>query len=357
MRTISREVAAATSAALRYVSGAPPGLTRQRAGKGFAYRDAAGRLIRDRAQVARINKLAIPPAWTDVWICADPNGHLQATGRDARGRKQYRYHARWREVRDEDKYARLAEFGRALPQVRQRARRDLELSGYPRDKVLAILVQLLETTFIRVGNEEYARTNQSYGLTTMQNRHLRADRGKVQLKFRGKSGKVHAIDVHDARLARLIKRLRDIPGQQLFQYLDDEGNPQPVDSGDVNAYLHAIAGDDFTAKDFRTWAGTLLATRELAGAVRDEVFTKANMIRAIDSVAERLGNTRAISRKCYIHPAVLAAFEDEEVRARWISAVQHPARVRGLRAEERALIKFLASRESRAAKGVTRAAA
>ena len=341
---------AAASAALRYVSGSQPGISRKRAGSGFMYRDARGRPMRETGQLARIRSLAIPPAWTDVWICADPNGHLQATGRDVRGRKQYRYHARWREVRDENKYARLPAFARALPQIRQRIRADLQLAGHPRNKVLALIVQLLETTFIRVGNEEYARTNQSYGLTTMQNRHLRAEGDRVQLRFRGKSGKAHAVDVRDAHLARLIKRCRDIPGQQLFQYVDDDGEPQPLDSGDVNAYLREITASDFTAKDFRTWAGTVLAARELDVVARSEHTTKADMLHAIDTVASHLGNTRAISRKCYIHPAILGAFEADDTRARWIMAVEHPARVRGLRAEERAVIKFLASMETRAAR-------
>jgi DNA topoisomerase-1 len=338
----------ARAAALRYVTDSSPGITRRRSGAGFSYRSADGRQIQSAGEIARIRSLAIPPAWTDVWICPIPHGHLQATGRDARGRKQYRYHARWRQVRDETKYAKLSAFAHAMPRIRRRVKEDLALSGHPREKVLAIIVQLLESTFVRIGNDEYARENGSFGLTTMQNRHVRAAGNKVQLSFKGKSGKSHTIDITDARLARLVKRCRELPGQHLFQYVDDEGRPQPVDSADVNDYLRAIAGDDFTAKDFRTWAGALLAVRLIPSAFPGGRGSKAAMLRAIESVAKDLGNTPAICRKCYIHPDVLAAFQDADAFRRLVYARAHPSRERGLRAEERVLAKFLALGERKA---------
>jgi DNA topoisomerase-1 len=253
----------------------------------------------------------IPPAWTDVWISTDPEGHLQATGRDARGRKQYRYHPRWRQLRDETKFDRMIPFGYALPQIRQRAERDLALPGLSRPKVLAAVVQLLERTLIRVGNEEYARANDSYGLTTLRDKHVRVKGSKVEFEFRGKSGVDHALDVSDRRLASIVKRCRELPGQQLFQYVDDGGNPQDIGSGDVNDYLWEITGEEFTSKDFRTWAGTVLAAEALrvCGPCRTKNDLNLAIVRAIDGVARRLGNTRAVCRKCYVHPAVLAAFE------------------------------------------------
>jgi DNA topoisomerase-1 len=332
---------AARAAALRYVTDSTPGITRRRTGTGFSFRTPAGRPVRSAAEIARIRSLAIPPAWTSVWICPIANGHLQATGRDARGRKQYRYHTRWRQVRDETKYAKLTTFAHAIPRIRKRVSEHLALPGHPREKVLAIIVRLLESTFIRVGNDEYARDNGSFGLTTMQNRHMRAAGNKVQLAFRGKSGKAHAVDITDAGLARLVKRCRDLPGQQLFQYLDDDGRPQPVDSADVNAYLREIAGDDFTAKDFRTWAGGLLALRLIPGELHEGRGSKAKMLRAIEAVAKDLGNTPTICRKCYIHPDVLAAFQDAETFKRLAYARAHPIRERGLRAEERVFARFL----------------
>jgi len=268
-----------------------------------------GIAARDRA---RIRALAIPPAWTDVWISPDPRGHLQATGRDARGRKQYRYHARWRAVRDEDKYGRLAEFGRALPAIRRRIGRDLGRAGLPREKVLAAVVKLLETTFIRVGNAEYARDNHSYGLTTMRDAHVRVSGSTVRFIFRGKSGIRHELELDDRRLARIVKRCRDLPGQELFQYLDERGRVVDVGSEDVNAYLKDITGTDFTSKDFRTWAGTVLAATLLrvAEPSTSAAAGKRAVVRAIDEVARRLGNTRAVCRKCYIHPAVVEAYLD-----------------------------------------------
>jgi DNA topoisomerase-1 len=297
-------------AGLRYVSDENPGITRKKHGKNFQYFDAAGKRITDEETLRRIRSLVIPPAWTDVWICPAANGHLQATGRDARKRKQYRYHPRWRAVRDETKYERMRLFGEALPKIRAQVESDLSLPGLPREKVLATIVRLLETTFIRVGNEEYARENHSFGLTTMHDNHVRIEGSKVHFHFKGKSGKVHSIDVNDRQLARIVKKCRDVPGYELFQYIDDEGNHRSVDASDVNEYLHAIAGEAFTAKDFRTWAGTVLACSLLRQFESCETQTQAkkNVVQAIASVAERLGNTPSVCRKCYVHPQVIESY-------------------------------------------------
>ena len=277
---------AARAAQLRYVSAAADGIRRRRMGKGFSYVADDGRTVRDRATLERIRSLAIPPAWTDVWICVQPEGHLQATGRDARGRKQYRYHPRWRAVRDETKYERMVVFGETLPRIRERVAKDLAEQGLSRTRVLAMVVRLLETTFIRVGNEEYARTNGSFGLTTLKDRHVQVDGSRIRFRFRGKSGKSHAITLTDVRMARLVRRCRDLPGQDLFQYLDANNDPQPVSSSDVNDYLREISGQDFTAKDFRTWAGTLLASRKLTDSLHEaDGLTRATMTEAVTSVA------------------------------------------------------------------------
>ena len=282
--------------------------------KAFRYVDAAGKPVKG-TDLERIRSLAIPPAWTAVWICPDPRGHLQATGRDARGRKQYRYHPRWREVRDEDKYGRLSEFGRALPIIRRRVARDLARPGLPRNKVLAAVVKLLETTFIRVGNDEYARQNRSFGLTTMRDGHVRVSGSKVRFLFRGKSGVHHELELDDRRLARIVRQCRDLPGQELFQYLDEDGRVTDVGSDDVNAYLREMTGTDFTSKDFRTWAGTVLAARLLCASepCRSATAGKKTVAGAIDEVAQRLGNTRAVCRKCYVHPAVIQAYLDGSI--------------------------------------------
>ena len=302
----------AHAAGLHYTSDTRPGIRRKRAGKGFTYTDTDGRTVRDRTSLQRIRQLAIPPAWTDVWISPDPLGHLQATGRDARGRKQYRYHARWREVRDENKYSRMLDFAKALPRIRARTSADLAKPGLPREKVLAAVVRLLEKTLIRVGNEEYARENNSFGLTTMRNRHVKVSGSRIGFRFRGKSGIEHEVRIVDRRLARIIDHCSDLPGQELFQFVAEDGEPRPVDSEDVNAYLQEISGEEFTAKDFRTWAGTVLAARALREleAVDDEAQGKKNVVQAIEVVAKRLGNTRAICRKCYVHPAVIDAYLD-----------------------------------------------
>ena len=320
--------AAAKAAGLRYVHDDRPGIRREPAGDGeaanggFRYLDARGEPVDDEATLKRIKSLAIPPAWTDVWICPQANGHLQATGRDARGRKQYRYHPKWREVRDEVKYERMINFGKALPQIRKEVDRALSLPGLPREKVLATIVYLLEATMMRIGNDEYARENKSYGLTTLRNRHVKIDGGEVEFRFRGKSGVYHDVKVHDRRLARIIQRTRDLPGQDLFQYLDEDGETHTVGSADVNDYLRTITGEDYTAKDFRTWSGTVLAAMALQEfeAVDSDAQAKKNVVRAIESVAEKLGNTPSVCRKCYVHPAVLDAYLDgtmlEGLRAR-----------------------------------------
>lgn len=346
-------VESAKAVGLRYVTDAGPGMRRRRAGKGFAYIGADGKAVRDREALTRIRALAIPPAWTDVWICPSANGHLQATGRDARGRKQYRYHARWREVRDETKYGRMIAFAEALPRIRRRVERDLERPGLEREKVLATVVRLLETTLIRVGNEEYARANDSFGLTTLRNRHVEVNGSTLRFEFYGKSGRRHRITLDDPRLARIVKRCRDIPGYELFQYLDDDGERRSIDSTDVNEYLREAAGEEFTAKDFRTWGGTVLAAIALCGfePCDCEAEAKKNVARAIEMVAERLGNTPAVCRKCYVHPAVIEAYL-EELQGMRLGPLEVsddeelPASLSELRREETRVLAFLRERLS-----------
>ena len=305
-------LASAKIASLQYVSDAMPGIRRIGKGKGFVYLDIDGKVIRDPVKRRRIKSLAIPPAWTGVWICSREDGHLQATGRDAKGRKQHRYHQRWREVRDENKFDRVVAFAKTLPTIRKRIAQDLGLPGITREKVLATVVRLLETTFIRVGNEEYARNNKSFGLATMKNRHVRISGSKIAFKFRGKSGIEHEIDLKDRRLAQIIKRCQDLPGYNLFQYVNDEGESCSVNSEDVNEYLKQIAGDDFSTKDFRTWAGTVLGADALGEyeACGSQSQANKNIVQAIGHVAKRLGNTRAVCRKCYIHPGVINAYKE-----------------------------------------------
>ena len=302
----------AKAAGLRYVSDRRPGIGRKRAGRGWSYLGLDGTPIRDRKELERFAALAIPPAYTEVWISPHPNGHIQATGRDARGRKQYRYHPRWREVRDETKYGRMVAFAQALPALRARVEKDLASPGLTRPKVLATVVRLLEVSLIRVGNQEYARTNESFGLTTMRDEHVDVAGATLRFVFRGKGGKEHRVHVHDQRLSRIVQRSQDLPGEELFQYVDDDGERQTIDSGDVNDYLREITGQEFTAKDFRTWAGTVLAARALREfeAFDSEAQAKRNIVEAIEAVAERLGNTRAVCRESYIHPALLDAYLD-----------------------------------------------
>ncbi|WP_439599371.1 DNA topoisomerase IB [Falsiroseomonas sp.] len=301
---------AAVEAGLRYVSDESPGITRRRAGKGFSYRSPKGGALRDAPTLKRIRSLAVPPAWTHVWICPSENGHIQATGRDQKGRKQYRYHPRWREVRDAAKYDRMVDFAKALPGIRGRVDADMRRPGLAREKVLATVVHLLETTLIRVGNDDYAKQNKSYGLTTLQSRHVAITGSELRFAFKGKSGKAWNLRVADRRVARIVRACQDLPGQELFQYRDAEGALRDVTSADVNAYLREITGREVTAKDFRTWAGTVLAALALKEYERvdSQAAAKRNVRAAIERVAARLGNTPTICRKCYVHPTILDSY-------------------------------------------------
>jgi DNA topoisomerase-1 len=314
------DIQAAKEAGLRYVRDTRPGITREPRGKSFTYRNPDGTRITDSVTLERIRKIVIPPAWTHVWISTVGNGHIQATGRDARNRKQYRYHSRWRVHRDENKFERIIGFAAKLPAIRRRVRRDLKLQGMPREKILATVVRLLEITLIRVGNEEYARTNNSYGLTTMRSKHVKVGAKKISFSFRGKSGKQHEISVQDPQLARIVRRCQDMPGQELFCYQDAEGNVHDVNSDHVNEYLHEITNEDYTAKDFRTWAGTVLAAIALQQfkEVTEAAETKKNIVTAVEAVARMLGNTPTVCRKCYIHPEILGSYLNGET----ISTVQ-----------------------------------
>jgi DNA topoisomerase I len=339
----------ARRAGLRYTTDKGPGIRRVKAGTGFRYVRPSGRPLADEADLQRIRKLAIPPAWRDVWISPDPHSHLQATGRDARGRKQYRYHARWRDVRHETKFDRMVPFGRALPEIRDRIARDLRDPALTRTKVVAAVVQLLEKTLIRVGNEEYARTNGSFGLTTLRDRHVRVRGGRVQFQFKGKSGIKQVVQLSDARLAKIVKRCQELPGQELFQYLDDQGKRRKVTSADVNAYLRDVTGGDYTAKDFRTWAGTLLAADALCAlaaerqAATSQRALKGIIVQAIETVAAHLGNTPAVCRGSYIHPAILAAHADGRLAS---FSQTRRRRLRGLSPSECALLALLSTRVS-----------
>ncbi|MFL9964423.1 DNA topoisomerase IB [Paraburkholderia sediminicola] len=331
---------------LRHADDTRPGYSRKREKDGFAYFDAADKRIVDADEIERINALAIPPAYEDVWICADPRGHLQATGRDARGRKQYRYHPRWRETRDADKYERMAEFGRALPKIRARVARDLKLPGMPCDKVVATIVQLLDTTLIRIGSVEYARDNQSYGLTTLRKKHVKIEAGQLRFKFRGKSGIEHDVTVENPRIKRIVRRCADLPGHDLFQYLDEDGTRHTVGSADINDYLRRASGADFTAKDYRTWAGSVYALaalrRLMCGSAAE---ARRHIVATIKDVAALLRNTPTVCRRCYIHPAVISAFEADELQS-----LQPGRSRRGLRVDEAAFAALLAHAEQRAAK-------
>jgi DNA topoisomerase-1 len=308
----SEALADAKSVGLRYVDDRLPGICRKPYKKGFRYLDEKGALIKDESEQKRIQSLAIPPAWTDVWICRWDNAQIQATGRDAKHRKQYRYHPQWRKVRDESKYDRMLAFGRTLPDTRSKINAALSLNGLPREKILASVVYLLENTLMRIGNREYARSNDSFGMTTLRKKHVRIDGTVIQFEFRGKSGVRHSIKLQDRRLAGIIRRTRDLPGQELFQYVDENDERHSVGSSDVNDYLRELCGDDYTAKDFRTWAGTVLAMTALQEnmAFESEAEAKRNIVQAIERVAKKLGNTPAICRKCYIHPGLIDAYLD-----------------------------------------------
>ena len=343
---------AAREAGLRYVDDAKPGLRRKRSGKGFRYLDAKGAPIRDEAEIERLKSLAIPPAYTDVWICPSPNGHIQATGRDEKGRKQYRYHPRFREAREASKFHRIMAFAEALPGIRARINADMSRRGLPREKVLATVVHLLETTLIRVGNDDYARVNKSYGLTTLRDPHVKVAGSEMRFRFKGKSGKEWSVSVRDRRVARIVKACQDLPGQELFQYLDDEGARRDVTSSDVNDYLREITGEDFTAKDFRTWAGTVLAALALREfeAFDSDAKAKKNLRAAIESVASRLGNTPTICRKCYIHPEILGCYLEGGLLLQIKDAVEGELKngLDELRPEEAAVLGLLRARLARA---------
>jgi DNA topoisomerase I len=343
-------VAAAIAAQLRHVSDDYPGITRHKARHGFDYRDRGGALIGDFATLRRIKALAIPPAWVDVWICPSPNGHIQATGRDARGRKQYRYHPRWRETRDETKYGRMLMFSRALPQIRARVDADLRRHGLPRERVLAAIVRLLELTLFRIGNVEYSKTNKSYGLTTLRDRHAVIAGDEIRLSFRGKSGVRHEGRITDRRLARIVKNCRDLPGYELFQYVNHDGTRHTLDSTDVNQYLRGISGEDITAKDFRTWAGTQLAATALQqlSALDSEALAKSTIVRAVEQVAKHLGNTVAVCRKCYIHPAIFEGYLDGTLLRTLAERTRDylAENIDGMSAEEAAVTAFLRLRLS-----------
>ncbi len=343
--------AAISEAGLVYVTDAQPGFGRRRAGKGFVYCDARGKPVRDAAVLRRLRGLVIPPAWTEVWICADARGHLQATGRDARGRKQYIYHPDFRSLREANKYDGLAGFARLLPQIRERLAADMARPGLPREKVLATIVHLLETTLIRVGNADYARQNRSYGITTLRDRHVRANGSALRFDFQGKSGKHWQLSLHDRRVTRIVKACQDLPGQHLFQYLDGDGERQAVTSSDVNAYLREVTGGEITAKDFRTWGGTLLACLALQAFAAPATKREAakNLRAAIIQVGEKLGNTPTVCRKCYVHPAVIAAYEAGSHRLR----IRRPKAAAGLRPEEMALLARL---EAAAGNGAAKSA-
>lgn len=348
LKVVTDPEEAAEEAGLRYVSDSSAGYRRKRKGDDVEYFDTDGKKITDEKRLLRIKRLAIPPAWERVWICPSPNGHIQATGCDARRRKQYRYHERWRLVRDEAKYEKMVLFGRALPKIRKRIEKDFSLPGLPREKVLATVVELLERTFIRIGNEEYAKENKSFGLTTLRNRHVDVEGAAVRFQFRGKSGINHVRDVHDRRLAKIIRKLQDLPGQELFQYVDDAGEIHNVTSQDVNDYLKEITGEDFTAKDFRTWAGTVLASIALRAqeAFENKKQAKTNVKTAIHAVAQVLGNTPTVCRKCYIHPAVLESYLDGTLAKSLKQRTEETLleNIEDLRSEEIAVLDFLRER-------------
>ena len=346
-------VEAAKIARLRYVTDQEPGFTRRRHRDGFDYLDTQGRPITDEKVLDRIRSLAIPPAYTEVWICRSANGHLQAVGRDARGRKQYRYHPRWRAVRDEAKYGKMLVFGRVLPKIRRQVEKDLGRPGLPREKVLAAIVRLLETTLVRVGSDEYAKSNKSFGLTTLRDRHAKIEGSRIAFDFKGKHGIKHHIDLQDRRLARIVKKCRDIPGQELFQYIGEDGGRHDVGSHDVNDYLREISGEEITAKDFRTWAATnlaALALRELE-AFDTQAKAKKNVVQAVEAVSKLLGNTPTICRKCYIHPAIFDGYLDgslvEALKRRAEETLENPPE--GLSAEEAAIMAFLSAKLETAA--------
>jgi DNA topoisomerase-1 len=349
----SDPVESAAEAGLRYVRIGGPCIRRIKHGGSFRYIGSDGKPLRDAAQLQRIRSLAIPPAWTDLWICPSPNGHLQAVGLDAKGRKQYRYHPRYRAVRDEAKFSRMIAFSAALALIRRGVEQDLKRRGLPREKVLAVIVKLLETVYVRIGNDEYAKENESFGLTTLRSRHVRIDGAKLMFHFRGKSAQDHTIELTDRRLASIVKQCRDLPGYNLFEYLDEAGNICRIDSADVNRYIRDLAGDDFTAKDFRTWAGTLLAARELhnAGPADTESEAKRIIVDSVKGVAKHLGNRPATCRKYYIHPAILEAYADRSLFEK-----MQQGEGSGMRPEEYAAVAIIAKYQERGSAAALRRA-
>lgn len=356
--TVPRDTA--KEAGLRYATDTRPGIVRRRSGRGFTYRDPDGQTIRDQSVLDRIRALAIPPAWTDVWICPWANGHVQATGRDARARKQYRYHVRWNDRRGTDKFERMLGFADALPRIRTRCEVDLARPGLPREKVLAAVVRLLELTLIRVGTDEYARLNKSFGLTTLRNRHARVQGGAIRFRFRGKSGKHHEVGLRDRRLAGVVRRCQELPGQELFQYVDGDGAVRDVSSDDVNAYLRDATEGAFTAKDFRTWAGTVLAYRALRALqpADGERGTRRDVVQAIRVTADRLGNTPAVARGSYVHPAVLEAYLEGSLGGALVEAAEDQAEppVGADPDEEQAVVTLLRQRKRDGRRRAARAA-
>jgi DNA topoisomerase-1 len=342
---------AAECAGLSYATADEPGISRRRAGKGFSYRDVDGKAITDPDVISRIRALVIPPAWTSVWICPDPSGHIQAAGYDAKGRKQYCYHAKFREMREGAKFEHMMTFADALPCIRQRVRIDMSKPGMGRNKVLATVVHLLETTMIRVGNDGYAKHNESYGLTTLLDRHVKVGGGGLRFHFKGKGGKIWRLSVHDRRIAKIVKSCQELPGQHLFQYIDENGERQAVTSADVNAYLKEISGTQITAKDFRTWTGTVLAAMALNEFERADNAARAkkNVRLAVERVASRLGNTTAICRKCYIHPEIVSAYLDGALLIEVQKDIDKQLRdeLETLRPEEAAVLSFLRERVAR----------
>jgi DNA topoisomerase I len=361
VQTIVDPKDAAESAGLKYVSDNRPGIRRRKAGKGFVYTRADGSKLSEPPVLKRIRSLVIPPAWTQVWICPFADGHLQATGRDAKGRKQYRYHPRFREIRESTKYEHVVAFAAALPSIREQVHQHMALRGLPREKVLATVVHLLESTLIRVGNDDYAKQNSSYGLTTLKNRHVAVDGNEVRFRFTGKSGKQWSLRVRDRRIAKIIKACQELPGQELIQYIDDEGNCRDVTSTDVNDYLREITGKDITAKDFRTWAGTVLAAMALneLESFDSAAQAKRNLRAAIEKVSARLGNTPTICRKCYVHPGILNSYMDGNLVLQLKSKAESELRsgVESLKPEEAAVLALLRSRLAKEAEGAQSGAA
>jgi DNA topoisomerase I len=336
-------VHSAKLAGLRYISDNSPGFKRRKGRRRFVYIDLEGKIIRDAEEIRRIDALAIPPAWREVWICTVANGHLQATGRDAKGRKQYRYHPRWREIRDQTKYDKMLAFAEQLPAIRRQVEKDLALPGLPRQKVLATVVRLLETGMVRVGNQEYARQNGSFGLATLRSKHVDVSGAKIKFEFKGKSGVQHSFNLYDQRLAKIIRRCQELPGHELFQYIDEGGERCTIDSADVNEYLRNVAGEHFSSKDFRTWIGTVLAATALTAiAAENSKPTKKNVTRAIEGVAKQLGNTTEVCRKSYIHPAVIESYQNGLLKEVFRSdATKSKGSTRDLKPAERSIVILL----------------